>query len=156
MGIPEWIAIVSVVIALASLAFEQRLTRQQNNDEAKARHYDRAQTLILRALDDPTLLEAISGTSDEDQKRRRYRQLWFNHVEMIFRQRRFFDRQHWQGTLNDIRSFMNMPEMRDHWIGHGHYYADDFRRFMDRDILGTGAEAPEAGAPRGANQASTT
>ncbi|WP_367872974.1 DUF6082 family protein [Luteolibacter sp. Populi] len=147
MGWPEWIAVLSVVTALASLAVEQHLTRIQNNDEAKARHYDRAQTLILRALDDPGLLEAISGTSDENQKHRRYRQLWFNHVEMIFRQRRFFDRQHWQGTLNDIRSFMNMPAMRDHWGSHGHYYAGDFRRFMDRDILGIVAEAPLAGAP---------
>ena len=156
MGIPEWIAVASVVIALVSLAVEQRLTRLQNNDEAKARHYDRAQTLILRALDDPALLEAISGISDEDQKHRRYRQLWFNHVEMIFRQRRFFDRKHWQGTLNDIRSFMTMPAMRNHWKSHSHYYADDFRRFMDREILGIEAEAPKAGAPPGIDQASST
>ena len=156
MGIPEWIAVASVVIALVSLAVEQRLTRLQNNDEAKARHYDRAQTLILRALDDPALLEAISGISDEDQKHRRYRQLWFNHVEMIFRQSRFFDRKHWRGTLNDIRSFMNMPAMRDHWKSHGHYYADDFRRFMDSEILGIEAEAPKAGAPPGIDQASST
>lgn len=147
MGIAEWIAVASVVVALASLANEQRLTRLQSNDEAKARHYDRAQTLILRALDDEELLEAISGSPDKDQRHRRYRQLWFNHVEMIFRQRRFFDKQHWLGTLNDVRSFMNMPAMRDHWKNHGHYYADDFRRFMDNEILGVVVEAPASGAP---------
>jgi hypothetical protein len=156
VGIPEWVAVASVVIALVSLAVEQHLTRLQNNDEAKARHYDRAQTLILRALDDPALLEAISGISDEEQKHRRYRQLWFNHVEMIFRQRRFFGKLHWQGTLNDIRSFLNMPAMRNHWKNHGHYYADDFRGFMDREIMGMVAEAPETGAPLDLDQASIT
>lgn len=156
MGAPEWIAVISVLVALVSLAIEQRLTRLQNNDEAKSRHYDRAQTLILRALDDPALLKAISGTSDEDQKHRRYRQLWFNHIEMIFRQRRFFSKGHWLGTLNDIRSFMNMPAMREHWKVNGHYYADDFRRFMDREIMGTEAGVPETGTLLDFDQASIT
>lgn len=147
MGIPEWIAVASVVIALVSLAVEQRLTRQQNKSEARDRHYDRTQTLLLEALGDPELLEAISGASAEEQKRRRYRQLWFNHIEMFFRNRHLFDAAHWTGTLNDIRGFMNMPTMRKHWESHGHYYADDFRRFMDREVMGMEAEAPETGAP---------
>ncbi len=156
MGIPEWIAVASVVIALFSLSIEQRLTRRQSKDEARDRHYDRTQTLMLEALGDPELLKAISGGSEEDQKRRRYRQLWFNHIEMFFRNRHLFDAPHWKGTLNDIRSFMNMPAMREHWKSHGHYYADDFRRFMDREIMGMVAGTPEAGAPPNANQASTT
>lgn len=156
MGVPEWIAVISVVVVFLSLALQQHFTRQQNKSEAKARHYDRAQVLILRALDDLSLLEAISGTSEEDQKQRRYRQLWFNHVEMIFRQRQFFDRPHWRGTINDIRSFMNMPAMREHWSGHHHYYAQDFRSFMDEDIMGKEAEAPKTEAPPEVDQASIT
>jgi hypothetical protein len=156
LGIPEWIAVVSVVIALLSLALQQHLTRQQSKAEAKARHCDRTQTLILRALDDPALLEAISGTSTEDQKRRRYLQLWLNHVEMIFRQRHFFDRLHWKGTVNDIRDFMSMPVIHEHWNRYQNFYADDFRRFMDKVILAEIAEAPIVEAPAGDAQASST
>lgn len=157
MGLPEWVAVASVVVALVSLAIEQRLTRQQSKADVKARHYDRMQTLILCALDDPSLLEAISGGSGEDERHRRYRQLWLNHVEMIFRQRQFFDRRHWQGTLNDIRSFVNMPVMRKHWIDSRQFYAEDFRNFMDQKILiSDKAGTPANEAPPSVNQAPTT
>lgn len=141
MGIPEWIAVVSVVVALISLAVQQHLTRQQSKAEARDRHSERTQTLLLKALDDPELLAAISGVSEDDQKQRRYRQLWFNHTEMFFRSRDLFDKAHWAGSVNDFRSFMNMPAMRHHWQEHRHYYADDFRDFMDSEIVGQGQTA---------------
>lgn len=156
MGIPEWIAIISVVVALASVAVQQHLTRQQSKEEAKARHCDRTQTLILTALDDPDLLAAISGDSIEDQKRRRYLQLWLNHVEMIYRQRQFFDRAHWQGTVNDIRDFMGMSAIRVHWLRYQHFYAEDFRSFMEKEIFVKVAEAPIAETSAENSQASTT
>ena len=156
MGLPEWIAIGSVIVAMVSLAVEQRLTRRQSKDESRDRHYDRTQTLLLEALRDSDLLQAIGGNSDENQKHRRYRQLWFNHIEMFFRNRHLFDSAHWKGTLSDIRSFMNMPAMREHWNIHGHYYSDDYRRFMEREIMGLEAEAPETGAPPFEDQASIT
>lgn len=156
MGIPEWIAILSVLIALASVALQQHLTLQQSKADARDRHYDRTQTLLLQALSDPELLQAISGTSEEDQKHRRYRQLWFNHIEMFFRNQRLFDRPHWKGTLNDIRGFMNMPAMIHHWERHQHFYADDFRSFIDTEIVTKPAEAPVAEAPVDDDQASST
>lgn len=156
MGIPEWIAIISVVVALASVAVQQHLTRQQSKAEARDRHYDRTQALLIQALRDPDLLEAISGISDEDQKHRRYRQLWFNHVEMFFRNQRLFDKPHWKGTINDIRGFMNMPVMLVHWARYKHFYADDFQKFIDMEIVVKLTEAPVAEAPAENGQASIT
>lgn len=154
MEISELVAIISVVIALVSLTVQQHLTRRQSRAEARARQYERTQTLILKALDDPELLEAISGSSEENQKLRRYRQLWFNQVEMFFRQCDLYDRVHWEGTVNDIRSFMVMPEMKKHWQEHQHYYSRDFRDFMDSEVFGTEPPLPEPPSMR--DQASTT
>lgn len=156
MGIAEWVAVTSVLIALVSLIVQQHLNRQQSRSEATARHHDRTQTLLLRALDDPVLLEAISGKCEKDQKHRRYRQLWFNHVEVIFRQRYLFDNPHWQGTINDIRDFMNMSAMRQHWLDHQHFYAGDFQAFMNQEIFTKRAEPPTVEAPPTPTQASTT
>ena len=78
MEITEIVAVVSVAIALVSLTIQQHLTRQQSKVEARARHYERTQMLLFKALEDPELLEGISGEQEEDQKQRRFRQLWFN------------------------------------------------------------------------------
>ena len=147
MEIAEWVAVVSVVVALVSLVVQQHFTHRQNRSDAKARLHDGTRALLLNALNDPDLLEAIGGGSEEDQKHRRYRQLWINHVEMIYRQRGLFDRAHWQGTLNDVRDFMAMPHMQGHWIKHCHSYARDFREFMDQEVYEGKAETPETGAP---------
>ncbi|WP_411845617.1 DUF6082 family protein [Roseibacillus persicicus] len=148
MEITEIVAVASVAIALVSLAIQQHLTRQQSKSEARARHYERTQMLLLKALEDPELLEGISGKQEEDQKQRRFRQLWFNHVEMIFRQRKLFDRLHWDGTLNDVRGFLNMPAMREHWQGNQQYYADDYRAFIDQHVIKKAEPPPNEAPPR--------
>ncbi len=147
MGIPEWIAVVSVIVAFASLAVQQHLSRQQSKGEALDKYSDRTQTLLLKALDDPELLAAISGNSEGDQKQRRFRQLWFNHAEMFYRNRRLFDRVHRKGSLHDFQSFLNMPVMRLHWQDHRQYYAKDFQTFMEKEILTREAEASPAKPP---------
>ncbi|GHC56166.1 hypothetical protein GCM10007100_23840 [Roseibacillus persicicus] len=103
--------------------------------DSKVRLHEGTRTLLLTALDDPDLLGAIGGGSEEGQKQRRYRQLWLNHIEMIFRQRELFDKAHWQGTLNDVRDFMEMPHMRSHWATYGEFYSANFREFMEKDVL---------------------
>lgn len=156
MGIPEWIAVASVIIALASLTFEQHLSRRQSKAEALDKYSDRTQTLLLKALDDPELLAAISGNSEGDQKQRRFRQLWFNHAEMFYRNRRLFDRVHRKGSLHDFQSFLNMPVMRLHWDEHRKYYANDFQTFMEKEIMLKGTEASTAKPPPLHDQASST
>ena len=65
---------------------------------------------------------------------------------MIFRQRKLFDRIHWVGTMSDVESFLSMPAMRDHWKSNEEYYADDFRQFVNQQIMGQ-AEAAQDEAP---------
>lgn len=146
MEITEIVAVASVFIALVSLTIQQYLARQERKSDARARHYERTQMLLFKALEDPELLEAISGDSQEAQKQGRFRQLWFNHVEMIFRQRKLFDRTHWVGTMSDVKSFLNMPAMREHWETNQKYYADDYRAFVNAQIMKK-AEASKVKAP---------
>lgn len=156
MEIPEWIAVMSVAVALISLAGEQHRTRHQSKADARDRHSERTQTLLLKALEDPELLQAIGGASDGDQKQRRYRQLWFNHMEMFFRSRGLFDSAHWKGSVNDFRSFLNMPAMQLHWQEHRQYYAADFQTFIDKEIITTDAGAHKLEPPPPPSHASST
>lgn len=156
MEIPEWIAVGSVLVALVTLAVQQHLTRQQNKAEALDKYSDRTQTLLLKALDDPELLAAISGNSEGDQKQRRFRQLWFNHAEMFYRSRRLFDRVHWKGSIHDFQGFLNMPVMRLHWQEHRQYYARDFQDFMEKEIMTKEAEASPVKPPPSQTQSAST
>jgi hypothetical protein len=147
LEITEIVAVASVFIALVSLTIQQHLTRQERKSDARARHYERTQMLLFKAMEDPELLEAISGDSREAQKQGRFRQLWFNnHVEMICRQRKLFGRAHWAGTMSDVKTFLNMPAMRDHWDTNQKYYADDYRSFVNTQIMKK-AEASIVEAP---------
>lgn len=159
MEVSEWVAVVSVVVAMLTLAVQQHLTRRQSQTEARDRHHDRTQVLLLRAMDDPELLDAISDGSGADQKLRRYCQLWINHIEIIFRNRHLFGREHWNGTLYDIRDFMIMTPLLEYWQQNGRFYAADFRKFMDHEVRELGVEAPLCEAPptlSQGDQASTT
>lgn len=146
MGIPEWIAVVSVVIALASLAIQQHFGLRQSRFDTRVKHYDRTQDLLFKALEDPELLEALSGGSFENQKQRRYRQLWFNHIKLIYDQRKLFEKGDWEVTVEDISSFFNMPAMQTHWFTFQQYYSPDFRKFVNETIIKK-AEAPVSEAP---------
>ena len=135
MGIPEWIAVISVLIALFSLALQQHLTRLESRFETRSRHYDRTQNLLFKALDDPELLEALTGGTTTNQKQRRYRQLWFNHIKLVFDQRQLFEKDDWKVTVSDIQSFFNMPAMQEHWEAFQQYYSPDFRMFVNQEVI---------------------
>ena len=156
MGVPEWIAVASVVIAFLSFAVQQHLTRKHARIEARTKHYERTATLLLAALDAPDLLKAIGGESKSGQRERRFRQLWLNHIEVFFREQDLYERAHWEGTLFDIRSFMNTKEMREHWNDHSQYYAKDFQAFIDQKIIQEEAEPRPSEAPLDEAHASTT
>ena len=107
---------------------------QERKSDARARLYERTQTLLFKPLEDPELIVAISGDSQATQKQDRFHQIWINHVEMIFRQRKLFDRTHWPGTMSDVENFLNMPAMWDHWESNQKYYTDDYRAFVNGHI----------------------
>ena len=156
MEITELIAVVSVTLAFVSFATQLFLSRQQTRGEAIASQYDRTQALILRTIDDPEFIKALKSTSMKNEKYRRIRQLWLNHVEVFFRQRHLFKKGHWKSTLIDMRDFMSMPAMEKHWGEYRRYYAKDFQKFLDREVYQKKAEASTIEAPPGSSQASST
>lgn len=162
MGIPEWIAIISVVVAFLSLAAQQHWTRQHAKADALIKICESNRELLALGIGNPRLLGIIGSDDLETEIRRRYCQLWTNQVELMFRLRRplSFLAEHWQGTKSDMRGFMEIPSMRSHWEANRHYYGADFQRFVDHDLYGKDrkarAEAPPNGAPANVDQAPTT
>jgi hypothetical protein len=132
----EWIAVISVVIALFSLALQQHLTRRQHRAEALIKICETNRQLVITGLENPDLLKIIGSGRKKEEVRRRYLQIWLNQVELMFRLNLFglFQTTHWRGLERDIRDFMEMPAMNEHWHNCRNYYADDFQRFVDEEI----------------------
>lgn len=162
MGIPEWIAIISVVVALLSLAAQQHWTRRQAKADALIKICESNRELLALGIANPRLLGIIGSNDLEAEVHRRYCQLWLNQVELMFRLRRPLSlmEEHWQGTMSDMRGFMEIPAMRRHWDGNRQYYGVDFQRFVERELyrkVGSPmAGAPVVEAPAEGDQASIT
>ena len=147
MEISEWVAVVSVIMAFVYFAIQQHLTRQQQKSDARARQFDRTTAILFKAMDDPSLLEAISGGSAEDQKQRRFRQVWVNHILMFFSQRHLYDPPEWKSIIIDIQDFMNLPEIVQHWQLYGQFYGEDFQDFINLEIYTKKEGSPSTEPP---------
>jgi len=139
----EWIATLFSCVSLVVVFWELRQGRKQRTREAQIQLHSGTQSLLLETLHDPELLALIAGNSKTNQKHRRFWQLWLNHIETTYRQRRLFTATHWKATVSDIQEFAAMPDVLAHWQKHQHGYAGDFQAFMNTEILTKKAEAPD-------------
>ncbi|HWL52421.1 MAG TPA: hypothetical protein VNQ90_08295 [Chthoniobacteraceae bacterium] len=143
MGIPEWIAVISILVALISIAIQQHLSRQQSKAEALIKICESNRDLIAFGLRQPKLLTIIGGEDEAWEVHRRYCQLWLNQVELMFRLSRPLSLmpEHWEGTKRDLRGFMQIEAMHQHWLENRKHYGDDFQRFVNQELYGK-AEQP--------------
>lgn len=160
LGISEWIAVVSVILAFASFAVQLAITRRQSRAEALIKVCESNRELLTLGISQPRLLTLIGSDDEETEIQRRYCQLWLNQVELMYRLHRplSFSTEYWQGTLRDMRGFMQIPVMKAHWESNQQHYSDDFQRFVKAEVY-PASGAPVAGAPPEAiepDQASTT
>lgn len=142
MEISDWVSNGISLVFLALVFWELRLGRKQRERDAVFRLHQGTRDLHLEVLHDPELLLIIAGSSQTDQKERRFWQLWLNHIETTFRQRDLFRKNHWSATLVDFREFFEIEGFFDHWVSHEHLYSPDFRKFIHHEVIEKKAEAP--------------
>lgn len=155
MSIAEWIAVISVVVAFASFAVQLSLSRHQARAEALIRISESNRDLIAFGLNQPKLLTIIGSEDEEAEVRRRYCQLWLNQVELMYRLRKPFSfvPEYWHGSKRDMRGFMSMEVMRQHWLTSRQHYGTDFQRFVDHELYEKGEIATSATPPETAKSA---
>ena len=142
METSDWISNGISVVFLAFVLWELRLGRKQREREAIINFQQQTQTLHLEAMNDPDRLGWMAGSSAVNQKERRFWQLWINHIEAVYRQRNLFRPKHWHATLADFRDFFHLEGLASHWDSHQHLYSDDFRDFINREIVTKKAASP--------------
>jgi len=140
MEISEYIAVISTVISLTSLAvvvIELRHNRGQSKTSALIQIYDINRQLLSLGFSNPELFKIIgSGSESEEEYGRRYLQLWLNQMALIhhLNQRGLFTEPQWNSLRADIDYFLTIPKMREHWKAYRRYYPGDFQIFLDQTV----------------------
>jgi hypothetical protein len=152
VGIPDWVAIISVVVSFASLLtvfIELRRGRHQRRAEALIQIYDTNRELLTLGFEKPELFDVI-GAGDAGH---RYLQLWLNQIALIveLRSQRLFTRAQWESLESDIGFFAENPRFHEIWPDVRRFYPRAVQDILDAKIVialkGTAAEASRLEAP---------
>jgi hypothetical protein len=145
MGAPETtnaglllVASVGILITLTQLV----LLRRQLKLDALIKITDSNRAIVAMGIAHPQFLppwgsSASAGSpgeagSGERDLRRRYLQLWINHMQLMWGAWRLgvISREEWNAYRLDMADLLRLPASRDHWDRVARFYPKGFRRFV--------------------------
>jgi hypothetical protein len=148
-ALAEWLRAVGAVdlanvgglfAALAGiwLTFLQLLMfRRQLKLDALIRIMDSNRAIVSLGFDHPVVWAAMeegtgAASGDESMAHRRYRQLWMNHMQIMWSAWRLglvsgFE---WEAYRQDMAEFLRARSLREHWGQVSRFYPRGFRRLV--------------------------
>ncbi len=148
------IAVLALVVSLIVMFFNSRqlslLVRQLRLDSL-IKISDCNRQLVSLGFAKPELWKALNESTDlldgkTAEDRRRYLQLWFNHMHVIWKAHRLglLDRDEWNACRVDLIDSLRIRYLRTHWSEVKEYYPKAFQCFVD-DRIKEGDETPQRG-----------
>jgi hypothetical protein len=142
---------VGILITLTQLV----LLRRQLKLDALIKITDSNRAIVALGIDHPLVWPTsegapLAGTRGagcvEFELRRRYLQLWINHMQLMWGAWRLgvISREEWNAYRLDMADLLRLPASRDHWDRVARFYPKGFRRFVaelrQRQAATAGAE----------------
>lgn len=129
--VPLLVALAGLVITLIQLSW----LRRQLQLDALLRIMDSNRALVALGFDHPqlwTLLEDAPAVGSEVQVRRRYLQLWLNHMQILWTAWRLgvVSGLEWQAFERDMRDSLKTRCLQEHWKQVAGYYPKGFGRLI--------------------------
>ncbi len=128
-------ALAGIGLTLVQLHF----FRRQLQLEALIQIMDSNREIVSLGFEHPDLwhaLEAADGSllAEEAATRRRYLQLWTNHMQVIWAAWRLglVSGSEWQAYRLDLAEFLRSPALQAHWASVARYYPREFQRLVGR------------------------
>lgn len=144
--LPIVISCIAITLTLIQLS----LLRRQLHLDALIKIVQSNRELMTMGFEKPALWEFFKGkwetVTDEAAKeqRRRYFQLWLNHMHVIWKAREvgLYDMHEWNCTRDDMADFFRLEPFRAHWHEVQRFYPEPFRREM-RELIAFPPKQPE-------------
>ncbi len=140
VDLAEWASGGGLFVALAGIALtlaQLRLFRRQLKLDALLKIMDSNREIVTLGFEHPAVWSAIeedSGTvsAENDVTRRRYLQLWTNHMQIMWasRQLGLVSGREWQAYRQDLGEFLRTPALQQHWASVARFYPKDFQRLV--------------------------
>ena len=149
-GVVELANIGGLFAALGAIGFtflQLLMLRRQLKLDALIRIMDSNRAIVTLGFDYPMVWAAMGDgpvPDDEAIVHRRYRQLWMNHMLIMWSAWRLglvsgFE---WEAYRQDMAEFMRSGSLREHWAGVSRFYPRGFRR-----LIGELSQAQEESGP---------
>ena len=97
--------------------------------------------IISIGFEKPELWKVLYDSSEihdskSAEERKRYLQLWFNHIHIIWKAHdlKLLDRHEWNACQADIADFLRIRSLRTHWSEVRNCYPEPFQIFLDSQI----------------------
>ena len=139
-GAVELASVGGLFVALAGISFtlvQLGMLRRQLKLDALIRIMDSNRAIVALGFDHPVVwaaMEAQTGTvlADEALAHRRYRQLWMNHMQIMWTAWRLglvsgFE---WEAYRQDMTDFLRARSLRAHWAKVSRFYPKGFRQLI--------------------------
>ena len=134
-----FVAVAGIALTLAQL----RLFRRQLKLDALIRIVDSNREVVSLGFEHPRVWTAMerSGetvSSSEALVRRRYLQLWTNHMQIMWAAWRLglVPEREWAAYRQDLGEFFRTPALREHWTSVARFYPKGFRRLVTQLLEG--------------------
>ncbi len=147
VDLAQWAAGGGLCAAVAGIALtlaQLRLFRRQLKLDALIRIMDSNREIVTLGFEHPpvwSLIEGESGTvtAQEALARRRYLQLWTNHMQLMWaaRQLGLVSEGEWHAYRQNLGEFLRSPALRKHWASVARFYPKGFQRLVTQ-LIGPG------------------
>ena len=150
--IPTIIAALALAVSLIVMFFNARqlsLLMRQLRLDSLIKISDGNREIISLGFEKPELWKILYDSTEipdakNAEERKRYLQLWFNHMHVIWKAHELglLDRHEWTACSIDIEDFLSIRSLRVHWQEVRSFYPEPFQKFMDNTIRRINAESP--------------
>lgn len=141
VGAAELANVGGLFAALAGISFtllQLVMLRRQLKLDALIRIMDSNRAIVALGFDHPVVWTAMqegTGTvfGDEAVAHRRYRQLWMNHMQIMWTAWRLglVSAFEWEAYRQDMAEFLRARSLQEHWARVARFYPRGFRRLVN-------------------------
>jgi len=137
VDVAQWASGGGLFVALGGIALtlvQLRLFRRQLKLDALIKIMDSNREIVTLGFASPTVWSLIEGesttiTAQEALARRRYLQLWTNHMQIMWAawQLGLVSGREWHAYRQDLVEFLRTPVLQQHWASVARFYPKGFQ-----------------------------
>ncbi len=127
----------AAVVGISFTLLQLLMLRRQLKLDALIRIMDSNRAIVALGFEHPVVWgameeETATALGDEALLHRRYRQLWMNHMQIMWSAWRLglVAGRDWQAYRQDMTEFLRVKALQDHWGRVSRFYPEGFQRLV--------------------------